>query len=101
MMMIINDGDDSYTLISNPLLPAVTLVVNDLVQLYVESLLQFVAESLETTPHVGLYSRWATELVTRHGQVLKTRAPQIMSTLNALQKSLSNHHTNLSKVYVG
>ncbi|ROT76938.1 Periodic tryptophan protein 2-like protein [Penaeus vannamei] len=79
-------------------LNCVTLVVNDLVQLYVESLLQFVAESLETTPHVGLYSRWATELVTRHGQVLKTRAPQIMSTLNALQKSLSNHHTNLSKV---
>nr|XP_053626485.1 LOW QUALITY PROTEIN: periodic tryptophan protein 2 homolog [Cherax quadricarinatus] len=76
----------------------ISLIVNNLPQLYVEGVLRYLSEAVESTPHIGLYSQWATLLVTHHGQTLKNRAPQIMSTLNALQRALSIHHTNLSKV---
>lgn len=77
---------------------AVSVVVGDLVQMYVESLLKFLSEELETTPHLGLFTYWAQTIVIRHGHALKEKAPHITSTLNALQKSLTTHHTNLSKV---
>lgn len=77
---------------------AVSVVAGDLVQMYVESILKFLSEELETTPHVGLFTYWSQTLVKQHGHALKERAPHITSTLNALQKSLTTHHTNLSKV---
>ncbi|XP_068210032.1 periodic tryptophan protein 2 homolog [Palaemon carinicauda] len=77
---------------------AVKFVINDLGQIYVEGVLKFLAEIMETSPHIGLYAKWASMLVTSHGQNLKTRAPEIMTILNSLQKSLTTHHTNLSKV---
>ncbi|XP_045614964.2 periodic tryptophan protein 2 homolog [Procambarus clarkii] len=79
-------------------LSTIKLVVSNLAEIYVEGILSYLSEALESTPHIGLYSHWATALVTQHGQTLKTRAPHIMTTLNALQKALSIHHTNLSKV---
>ncbi|XP_066947733.1 periodic tryptophan protein 2 homolog [Macrobrachium rosenbergii] len=79
-------------------LDAVKVVISDLGQIYVEGVLKFLAEILEASPHVGLYAKWASLLVAHHGQKLKTRAPQIMSILNSLQRSLTTHHTNLSKV---
>lgn len=77
---------------------SITVVVNNLTQLYVEGVLAYLTEAIESTRHIGLYSQWATALVTCHGHNLKTRSPQIMSILNGLQKSLVLHHTNLSKV---
>ncbi|MPC13856.1 Periodic tryptophan protein 2 [Portunus trituberculatus] len=76
----------------------VNVVVSNLTQLYVEGVLAYIAEAIESTRHIGLYSHWATALVTSHGNNLKTRSPQIMSVLNGLQKSIVLHHTNLSKV---
>ncbi|XP_045109366.1 periodic tryptophan protein 2 homolog [Portunus trituberculatus] len=77
---------------------SINVVVSNLTQLYVEGVLAYIAEAIESTRHIGLYSHWATALVTSHGNNLKTRSPQIMSVLNGLQKSLVLHHTNLSKV---
>lgn len=77
---------------------SIEVVVNNLTQLYVEGVLTFLAEALESTRHLGLYSQWATALVTCHGHSLKTRSPHITTTLNALQKAIVQHHTNLTKV---
>ncbi|KAK4290610.1 hypothetical protein Pmani_036500 [Petrolisthes manimaculis] len=77
---------------------SVSVVAGDLVQLYVEKVLSFLGEELEKTPHLGLYAYWAQTLVTRHGHGLKERSPHITSSLNALQKALTTHNTNLSKV---
>lgn len=74
------------------------MVVSNLTQLYVEGTLTYLAEALESTRHLGLYCQWATALVTCHGHTLKTRSPHIMTTLNALQKAIVQHHTNLTKV---
>ncbi|KAG0702293.1 Periodic tryptophan protein 2 [Chionoecetes opilio] len=76
----------------------VNVVVSNLTQLYVEKMLAYLAEAIESTRHIGLYSQWTTALVTSHGHTLKTRSPQIMSILNGLQKSLILHHNNLTKV---
>ncbi|KAK7082129.1 U3 snoRNP protein [Halocaridina rubra] len=77
---------------------SVPLVVSELRPIHIEGILNFMAEMIEKTPHIGLYSKWAAVIVNQHGQTLKTRASQILSSLNALQKALTTHHTNLSKV---
>ncbi|KAG0721262.1 Periodic tryptophan protein 2 [Chionoecetes opilio] len=64
----------------------------------IQQMLAYLAEAIESTRHIGLYSQWTTALVTSHGHTLKTRSPQIMSILNGLQKSLILHHNNLTKV---
>jgi len=79
-------------------LDSVEVIVSSLAQLYVESLLSYIADVLESSPHMGLYCQWAATLVTSHGQTLKARSQHIMSQLNALQRALTTHHTNLSKV---
>ncbi|RXG71183.1 Periodic tryptophan protein 2-like protein [Armadillidium vulgare] len=77
---------------------SVSIVVDSLSQVYVELLLKFLPEMLENSRHIGLYSHWTSSLVTKHGQTLKERAPLITPTLCALQKALTNHYDNLSKV---
>ncbi|MCL4119825.1 UNVERIFIED_CONTAM: hypothetical protein GTU68_053217, partial [Idotea baltica] len=77
---------------------SVSVVVDSLTQLYVESLIKILPGLLESSPHVGFYSLWVTTLVTKHGQLLKSRAPSIMSELSGLQKALTNHYDNLGKV---
>ncbi|CAL4106663.1 unnamed protein product, partial [Meganyctiphanes norvegica] len=79
-------------------LDSVEVVVSSLSQLYVESLLSYIGEVLESSPHMGLYCQWAAALVTTHGQTIKVRSQHIMSQLNGLQRALTTHHTNLSKV---
>ncbi|KAG7166996.1 Periodic tryptophan protein 2-like [Homarus americanus] len=79
-------------------LNSINLVVSSLPQIYVERALTYLAEALESTPHIGLYTKWVTSLITQHGQTMKARAPHIMSTLNGIQRALSTHQTNLSKV---
>ena len=46
----------------------------------------------------GLYSRWISSIVIQHGSSIKGRAPHMTTTLNALQRALTTHHTNLNKV---
>ncbi|KAF2354167.1 Small-subunit processome Utp12 [Trinorchestia longiramus] len=77
---------------------AMNVVLSGLAPLYVEGLLQHLAQGLENTRHVGLYARWARQALYLHGRALKTRAPQIISAINALHRALNYHHASLSKL---
>uniref|UniRef100_A0A4W4GI08 Small-subunit processome Utp12 domain-containing protein n=1 Tax=Electrophorus electricus TaxID=8005 RepID=A0A4W4GI08_ELEEL len=70
------------------------LVSSSLPDVYVEKLLDFVASSLEKSRHLQFYLTWAQNLLTLHGQKLKT----ILTTIQQLLKSIQRHHDDLSKL---
>uniref|UniRef100_A0A8B9HV44 PWP2 small subunit processome component n=1 Tax=Astyanax mexicanus TaxID=7994 RepID=A0A8B9HV44_ASTMX len=65
---------------------------------YVEKLLNFVASSLEKSRHLQFYLTWAQNLLTLHGQKLKSRSTTMLPTIQQLLKSLQKHHDDLSKL---
>lgn len=82
------------------LLLPVEIVVDTLAMLYVQSLIKLLPSLLETSRHLGFYAVWVNTVLVKHGQKLKERAPEIISELSHLQKALTTHHDNLSKVLV-
>uniref|UniRef100_A0A8B9HTP6 PWP2 small subunit processome component n=1 Tax=Astyanax mexicanus TaxID=7994 RepID=A0A8B9HTP6_ASTMX len=71
---------------------------NSLPDVYVEKLLNFVASSLEKSRHLQFYLTWAQNLLTLHGQKLKSRSTTMLPTIQQLLKSLQKHHDDLSKL---
>ncbi|XP_035390995.1 periodic tryptophan protein 2 homolog [Electrophorus electricus] len=74
------------------------LVSSSLPDVYVEKLLDFVASSLEKSRHLQFYLTWAQNLLTLHGQKLKSRSSAILTTIQQLLKSIQRHHDYLSKL---
>ncbi|XP_026886826.2 PWP2 small subunit processome component [Electrophorus electricus] len=74
------------------------LVSSSLPDVYVEKLLDFVASSLEKSRHLQFYLTWAQNLLTLHGQKLKSRSSAILTTIQQLLKSIQRHHDDLSKL---
>ena len=83
------------------LCPVVSLVVQELPNVYVEKLLPFLAEQLDKSPHLQFYLRWSTLLLSLHGAALKERASSLMASLQYLQKSVLQKQSDLGKMYVG
>ena len=81
-----------------PLPPTVSLVVSSLPPRYVEGLLQYLSEGLQTSRHVGVYARWTHQTLHTHGIALKGRAPQLVQCINALQRALNLHDVTLNKL---
>uniref|UniRef100_A0A8B9HWS9 PWP2 small subunit processome component n=1 Tax=Astyanax mexicanus TaxID=7994 RepID=A0A8B9HWS9_ASTMX len=78
--------------------PTVAVVSSSLPDVYVEKLLNFVASSLEKSRHLQFYLTWAQNLLTLHGQKLKSRSTTMLPTIQQLLKSLQKHHDDLSKL---
>ncbi|XP_028984892.1 PWP2 small subunit processome component [Betta splendens] len=76
----------------------IPVVCRALPDIYVEKLLDFVAACLEKSSHLQFYMTWTQNLLMLHGQKLKNRSGAILSTLQALQKSIQRHSDNLSKL---
>ncbi len=76
----------------------VELACTDLPTKYVERLTLFVAEEVESTPHVHFYAIWARQLLLKHGSHLRQRSSQVMPTLNLLHKNLLLKQKAISKV---
>uniref|UniRef100_A0A8B9HX14 PWP2 small subunit processome component n=1 Tax=Astyanax mexicanus TaxID=7994 RepID=A0A8B9HX14_ASTMX len=74
------------------------VVSSSLPDVYVEKLLNFVASSLEKSRHLQFYLTWAQNLLTLHGQKLKSRSTTMLPTIQQLLKSLQKHHDDLSKL---
>ncbi|GFY51308.1 periodic tryptophan protein 2 homolog [Trichonephila inaurata madagascariensis] len=67
-------------------------------ELYVEKLLRFVVDQLETTPHIEFYVKWVQCLLTSHGISLKRRLRANMGTLLNMQKCLSRRLEEIGKM---
>ena len=78
----------------------VQLIVATLPGVYVEKMLRFLGNQLESSPHLGFYLHWCVELLTRHTAYLKGKAPAIMAQVRDLQKSVLQKQSELGKMYV-
>ena len=76
----------------------VQLVVQNLPDVYVEKMLPFLAEMLDTSSHFQFYLRWCTVLLSTCGVMLKQRAPTLMAAVRDLQKSIIQKKSELGKM---
>ncbi|KAK5089805.1 U3 snoRNP protein [Exophiala xenobiotica] len=66
----------------------ISLVVRDLPRVYLGRLLHFLAQQLESSPHLEFALTWIGEVVAVHGRYVKERAGQFSSELRAIQRSI-------------
>ncbi|XP_012882812.1 PREDICTED: periodic tryptophan protein 2 homolog [Dipodomys ordii] len=65
---------------------------------YVDKVLEFLAASFEESRHLEFYLLWTQSLLMSHGQRLKSRAGQVLPTIQFLQKGLQRHLEDMAKL---
>ncbi|KFO28101.1 Periodic tryptophan protein 2 like protein, partial [Fukomys damarensis] len=78
----------------------IEVVSASLPELYVEKLLEFLASSFEVSRHLEFYLLWTQKLLLLHGQKLKSRAGQLLPTVQFLQKGIQRHLDDVAKLCV-
>lgn len=76
----------------------VKLVVQHLPEVYAAKLLPFLAEQLDSSPHLQFYLQWCTAVLSSHGSHLKKSASSLMAALRDLQKSVVQKQVDLGKL---
>ncbi|XP_022257607.1 periodic tryptophan protein 2 homolog [Limulus polyphemus] len=76
----------------------VELVCHSLPHVYVEKLLDFLGNKLESSRHIEFYLTWIHQLLLSHGSALKSRSTFILGTLHTLQKNLTRWNEDLGKI---
>lgn len=77
---------------------SVTIVVQTLASSYVERVLNFIVNELDSSPHIEFHLKWIVALLYEHGNLLQKRAPSTVSVLRAIQKSVGRKFDDLSKI---
>ena len=67
---------------------------------FVEKLLDFLAEKIDNSPHLEFYLHWCTQLLMQHGVRLKARATPLMASIKYLQKSITQKQLDLGRMCV-
>ena len=62
--------------------------MQNLPEVYVERMLEFLSGRLDNSPHLEFYLHWCTHLLTIHGSKLKENSSAIMPPIRDLQKSI-------------
>ncbi|RKP24687.1 WD40 repeat-like protein [Syncephalis pseudoplumigaleata] len=76
----------------------IALVAKSLPIKYLERLLRFIAEELETSRHLHFHLLWSVALLNEHATYLRDHARhQLQPTMRALRKGLSRMHEALAK----
>lgn len=76
----------------------IRLVARQVPEVYVPTLIRFIAEHLENSPHLEFDLLWASSLLMVHGRFLKNRSGEFASILRMLQKSLLGSQTVISRL---
>ncbi|THV01919.1 WD40 repeat-like protein [Dendrothele bispora CBS 962.96] len=76
----------------------IRLVSRQLPVLYVPSLLRFVAEHLDRSPHLEFDLLWANTLLMTHGRFLRDRSGEYASVFRSLQKALGDCEQSISRL---
>ncbi|XP_067139307.1 periodic tryptophan protein 2 homolog [Centruroides vittatus] len=76
----------------------VEVIAKYMPHIYVERLLNFLADHLDKTKHIEFYLTWVKELLTSHGILLKERSSQMSSTFCTLQKICMQYIEDLGKI---
>ncbi len=76
----------------------VPLIVQNLPNVYIEKLLVFLAQRLDSSPHLQFYLTWCVELLTAHCSQLKESSASLMAPIRDLQKSITQKKADLGKM---
>lgn len=76
----------------------IPLVAEALRDQYLQRLLMFLAKGLEQSPHLEYYLTWTRAVLRAHGTELRQQSSEFLSTFRSLQKALSIHLHDLSKL---
>ena len=79
----------------------IQLVARQIPVLYVGKLLRFMAQHIETSPHIEFDLVWVGAMLTSHGKVIKESRGEMASVLRSLQKGLMGFESSITKLWVG
>lgn len=63
---------------------SIALILRELPRVYLARLLRFLAEQMETTPHIEFHLKWVTEVIGVHGRYIKEHQGEFASELRAV-----------------
>ena len=77
---------------------SVQLVVKSFPSVYVERMLNFLAEKIDSSPHLEFYLHWCTQLLVQRGPELKKRSMSLLASVKNLQKSITQKQLDLGNM---
>lgn len=77
---------------------SVPIVVQTLASTYVERVLNFIVNQMDTSPHIEFHLKWIVAILYEHGTLLQKRAPSTVSVLRAVQKTVGRKFEDISKI---
>ena len=76
----------------------IRLIARQIPGVYVRSLLEFVAQHMESSPHIEFDLLWVGAMLTAHGRWLRERKGEMASVFRALTKGLMGFESGVSKL---
>ena len=76
---------------------SIRLVARQIPHVYVETLLRFLADHMENSPHVEFDLLWVGAMLTSHGGVLRERKGEMGSVMRGLQKGVMGFEAGVAK----
>ena len=76
----------------------IKLIARQVPQIYLLTLLRFIAGHMQNSPHVEFDLTWSQALMTAHGRFLASRSSEFASVFRSLQRSVSDFEHNISKM---
>ncbi|XP_071088666.1 periodic tryptophan protein 2 homolog [Haliotis cracherodii] len=76
----------------------IDVICQSLPDTYVDRLLGYVANQIETSAHLQFYLTWIQRLLFVHGPKVKQRSQKVMATLRTLQKNVTRKYEDIGKL---
>ncbi|XP_050415096.1 periodic tryptophan protein 2 homolog [Patella vulgata] len=76
----------------------IDVICQNLPNVYIDKLLNFIATQIESSAHIQFYLIWLQCLLMQHGPQLKQRSQSLMATLRSLQKNVTRKYEDISKI---
>lgn len=94
----LNEQEIIQKVIENIPVNEIEHVSSNLPFVYVQKLLDFIANQLETSCHLDFYLRFSVHLLYLHGSVLKQNLNLMLPSLTSLQKSVTQCYQDVNKM---
>ncbi|KAJ1871473.1 U3 snoRNP protein, partial [Coemansia sp. RSA 486] len=76
----------------------VILLTKDFPEAYLERLLRFIADIIESSQLLEFHLRWISGLLSNHGTFVKTRSASLQPVLRTLQRGVTRLHQDIGSV---
>lgn len=78
--------------------PSIRLIARQIPGIYVQSLLEFIAEHMESSPHIEFDLLWVGAILTSHGKLLREKKGEMASVMRGIQKGLMGFESGVARL---